>query len=60
MKRFVQGMDRGQSTLLPECLDDWISDEHPVRVIDAIVDSLDLMPATFLIGDWRAIYTRVG
>ena len=42
MKRFVAGADRGQSTLLPECLDDWIDEENPVRVIDAFVDALDL------------------
>ena len=42
MGRFVEGADRGQSTLLPECLDDWIGDENPVRVIDAFVDVLDL------------------
>jgi hypothetical protein len=30
MKRFVEGADRGQSTLLPECLDDWINEENPV------------------------------
>jgi transposase len=42
MKRFVEGVDRGQSTLLPECLDDWIDEENPVRVIDAFVDALDL------------------
>ena len=42
MKRFVQGADRGQSTLLPECLDDWVDDDNPVRVIDAFVDALDL------------------
>ncbi len=30
MKRFVQGMDRVQSTLLPECLDDWIGEDNPV------------------------------
>jgi transposase len=24
MKRFVEGKDRGQSTLFPECLDHWI------------------------------------
>jgi hypothetical protein len=42
MKRFVEGADRGQSTLLPECLDDWIDAENPVRVIDAFVDTLDL------------------
>ncbi len=42
MGRFVEGADRVQSTLLPECLDDWIGDENPVRVIDAFVDALDL------------------
>ncbi len=42
MKRFVEGADRGQSTLLPECLDDWVAEENPVRVIDAFVDALDL------------------
>src|SRR5436853_4236469 len=42
MKRFVEGADRGQSTLLPECLDDWIDEENPVRAIDAFVDALDL------------------
>jgi transposase len=42
MKRFVSGVDRGQSTLLPECLDDFIEESNPVRVIDAFVDALDL------------------
>ncbi|MGA7655440.1 MAG: IS5/IS1182 family transposase, partial [Methylocella sp.] len=42
MKRFVLGTDRGQSTLLPECLDDWVDESNPVRVIDAFVDALDL------------------
>jgi Transposase domain (DUF772) len=42
MKRFVEGVDRGQSTLFPECLDDWIDEDNLVRVIDAFVDRLDL------------------
>jgi transposase len=42
MKRFVEGADRGQSTLLPECLDDWIAENNPVRVIEAFVEALDL------------------
>src|SRR4029077_4569032 len=42
MKRFVEGTDRGQSTLFPECLDDWIDEDNPVRVIDVFVDALDL------------------
>jgi transposase len=42
MKRLVEGFDRGQSTLLPECLDDWIDENNPVRIIDVFVDALDL------------------
>jgi transposase len=42
MKRFVEGADRGQSALLPECLEDWIDEENPVRAVDAFVDALDL------------------
>jgi transposase len=42
MKRFVKGVDREQSTLLPECLDDFIDEINPVRAIDAFVDALDL------------------
>jgi transposase len=47
MKRFVQGLDRGQATLLPECLEDWIDADNPVRVIDAFVDALDLSEIGF-------------
>jgi transposase len=42
MKRFVEGADRGQSTLLPECLDDFIDESNPVRVIETFVEALDL------------------
>ena len=42
MKRFVEGTDRGQSTLFPECLEDWIDENNPVQVIDVFVDELDL------------------
>jgi transposase len=42
MKRFVEGADRGQSTLLPECLDDFIDEINPARAIDAFVEALDL------------------
>jgi transposase len=42
MKRFVEEADRGQWTLLPECLEDWIEEDNPVRVIDVFVDELDL------------------
>jgi transposase len=47
MKRFVEGADRGQSTFLPECLDDWIDEHNPVRVIDAFVDELNLAKLGF-------------
>jgi len=47
MKRFVEGADRGQSTLLPECLDDWVDESNSVRVIDAFVDALDLAALGF-------------
>ena len=42
MKRFVEGEDRTQVTLLPECLDDYIEANNPVRVIDVFVEGLDL------------------
>ena len=48
MKRFVEGQDRGQSTLLPECLEDWIDQNNPVRVIDVFVDGLDLADLGFV------------
>jgi len=47
MKRFVAGADRWQTTLLPECLDDFIDESNPVRVIDAFVDALDLADLSF-------------
>src|ERR1700730_6496160 len=47
MKRFVEGMDRGQSTLFPECLEDWICVDNPVRVIDVFVGGLDLAELRF-------------
>ncbi len=42
MKRFVEGLDRTQGTLFPERLEDWIHDDNAVRVIDVLVDELDL------------------
>jgi transposase len=47
MRRFVEQADRGQWTLLPECLDDFIDDSNPVRVIDVFVDALDLAEMSF-------------
>lgn len=42
MRRFVQGEDRTQGTLLPELLDDYVTENNPVRIIDVLVDQLDL------------------
>ena len=42
MSRFVQGEDRRQPALLPSCLDDYVNEDNPARVIDAFVDELDL------------------
>src|SRR4051812_39483997 len=42
MARFVEGADRHQVTLLPNCLEDYVGDDNPVRVVDAFVDELDL------------------
>ena len=42
MTRFVQGIDRAQATLFPESLDEYVSEDNPVRVIDLFVDKLDL------------------
>src|ERR1700675_1819556 len=47
MKRFVEEADRGQWTLLPECLDDFIDESNPVRVIDVFIDTLDLAEMSF-------------
>ena len=47
MRRFIEEVDRGQWTLLPECLDDFIDESNPVRVIDVFVDALDLAEMSF-------------
>jgi len=47
MKRFVESVDRGQAALFPECLEDWIGEDNPVRVIEVFVDGLDLAELGF-------------
>ena len=42
MKRFVEGEGRRQVSLLPDCLDDYVTEDNPVRVIDVFLDELDL------------------
>jgi hypothetical protein len=56
MKRFVECQDRGQSTLFPECLEDWIDADNPVRVIDAFVDMLIWL----ILGSLESILRRPG
>jgi transposase len=47
MKRFIEGVDRNQNTLLPECLDDFVVEDNAVRVIDVFVDELELRELGF-------------
>ena len=47
MKRFIEGEDRKQVTLLPECLEDYIGEDNPVRVVDVFVDELNLAELGF-------------
>ena len=47
MSRFVQGQDRSQVTLLPECLDDYIAQDNTVRVVDALIGELDMVALGF-------------
>ena len=54
MKRFIEGVGRGQSTLLPASLDDYVSEDNPVRVVDVFVDSLNLDK----LGLWASDHSR--
>jgi hypothetical protein len=47
MKRYIEGVSRDQGALFPDHLDDWIDDENVVRVIDAFVETLDLLDLGF-------------
>ncbi len=47
MKRFIEGKDRNQVTLMPECLEDYVAEDNPVRVIDVFIDELDLTGVGF-------------
>lgn len=42
MKRFIEGADRTQTVLFPAALDDYVAEDNAVRVIDVVVDTLDL------------------
>jgi transposase len=47
MKRYIEGEARHQGTLFPECLEDYITENNPVRVVDVFVDELDLAKLGF-------------
>ncbi len=47
MKRFIEGQSREQVTWLPECLDDFVGADNPVRIVDAFVEELDLRSLGF-------------
>jgi len=54
MSRFIEGEHRQQSTLFPERIEDYISQENSVRVIDAFVDALDLFELGFTSAEPKA------
>ena len=47
MSGFIKGEDRTQATLFPERLDDYVTEDSPVRVIDVFIDELDLTDLGF-------------
>ena len=42
MSGFIEGEDRTQATLFPERIDDYITEDSPVRVVDVFIDDLDI------------------
>ena len=49
MTRFIEGVARDQVTLLPECLDDYVAEDNPARVVDAFIEMLDLASLGFVV-----------
>ena len=47
MKRFIEGLDRSQTTLLPDCIDDYVDKDNLGRAVDTFVDMLDLAALGF-------------
>jgi transposase len=45
--RYIEGIDRKRKISYPEYIDDYITEDNPVRVIDAFVDSLDMVELGF-------------
>lgn len=47
MSHHIKGQSRLQSTLFPEAIDDFVSKDNPIRVIDVFVNQLDLLALGF-------------
>ena len=47
MGRFIEGESRRERLLLPHCLDDYVAEDNPVRVVDAFIGELDLRTLGF-------------
>jgi transposase len=47
MSGYIEGISRDQVTLFPDRLEDWVDEDHPVRVIEAFVDAMGLTEAGF-------------
>jgi transposase len=47
MSGYIEGISRDQVTLFPDRLEDWIDEDHPVRVVDAFVDAMNRAEAGF-------------
>ena len=56
MSGFIEGIARGQTVLFPDRLEDWIDEDHLVRVIDFFVEELSLVDLGFV----RAVHARTG
>jgi len=54
--QYISGQDRDQITFLPDCIDDYVTGDSPVRVIDAFVNSLDMLKLEFK----KALINRTG
>ena len=42
MSHHIKGQSRTQTTLLPEALDDFVTKDNPVRVVDVFVNEINL------------------
>ena len=52
----VSGLSRDQLVMFPQCIDDYVGEENPVRVIDAFVESLDMIGLGFA----KSVVANVG